>query len=120
MTLPDFGVCECEGGACEVNFSKSVYPECVEFDAKVAARKARLEEARKARQEGLGVSGGSAHPLPEHLGVKDLITLTQYEEEAINSILSCVDLDDLFGILEDLNLRDRVTFLAGFVVGRSI
>jgi hypothetical protein len=110
--LSDFGVCECEGGACEVNFSRPVDPEWAEFDAAVAARKATLEAARQ--------SGGSDHCLPERMGIKDLIALTPYEEEAINSILSCVDPDDIFGLLDDANLRDRVTFIAGFVVGRSI
>jgi len=109
--LSDFGVCECEGGACEVNFYRPVDPEWVEFDAKVAERKAMLEAVRQ--------SGGSG-PLPERMGIKDLIALTPYEEEAINSILSCVDPDDIFGLMEDLNSRDRITFMAGFVVGRSI
>lgn len=86
--------------------------EWAEFDAKVAARKAKREEATKAT--------GSNRRLPERMGIKDLIALTPYEEEAINSILSCVDPDDIFGLLENLNLRDRVTFIAGFVVGRSI
>jgi hypothetical protein len=116
--LSDFGVCE--GGSCEVNFSRPVDPEWAEFDAKVAARKARLEEARKTRREELGLSDGSGYRPPERGGIKDLIALTSYEEEAINSILSCVDPDDLFGLLEDLNSRDRITFIAGFVVGRSI
>jgi hypothetical protein len=110
--LTDFGVCECEGGACEVNFSRPVDPEWADFDAKVAARKAKLEEATNAT--------GSGRPLPERLGIKDLIALTPYEEEAINSILSCIDPDDIFGLMEDLNSRDRITFIAGFVVGRSI
>jgi hypothetical protein len=78
----------------------------------VAARKAKLEEVRQ--------SGESGRHLPKRRGIKDLIALTPYEEEAINSILSCVDPDDIFGLLEDLNLRDRITFIAGFVVGRSI
>jgi hypothetical protein len=108
--LSDFVVCE--GGVCEVNFSKPVDPEWAEFDAKVAARKAKLEAARH--------SSGPSHPLPERMGIKDLIALTPYEDEAINSILSCVDPDDIFGLLEDLNSRDRITFIAGFVVGRSI
>ena len=107
--LSDFGVCE--GGACEVNFSRPVDPEWAEFDAKVAERKAMLEAVRQ--------SGGSG-PHPERMGIKDLIALTPYEEEAINSILSCVDPDDIFGLMEDLNSRDRITFIAGFVVGRSI
>ncbi|MFA5380310.1 MAG: hypothetical protein WC455_31400 [Dehalococcoidia bacterium] len=110
--LSDFGVCECEGGACEVNFSRPVDPEWEEFDAKVAERKAKLDAVRQS-----GEFGGR---LPERLGIKDLIALTPYEEEAINSILSCVDPDDIFGLLEDLNSRDRITFIAGFVVGRSI
>lgn len=109
--LSDFGVCECEGGACEVNFSRPVDPEWAEFDAKVAARKAKLDAVRQSGESGC---------LPERLGIKDLIALTPYEEEAINSILSCVDPDDIFGLLEDLNSRDRITFIAGFVVGRSI
>jgi len=112
MTLSDFGVCECEGEAREVNFSKLVDPEWEEFDAKVAERKAKREEATNAT--------GSGRPLPERLGIKDLINVTPYEEEAINSILSCVDPDDIFGLLDDANMRDKITFLAGFVVGRSI
>ena len=117
--LSDFGVCE--GGVCEVNFSKPVDPEWAEFDAKVAARKAKLEAARQARLEDMGLSGQKeADLLPETFGIKDLIALTPYEEEAINSILSCVDPDDIFGLLEDLNSRDKITFIAGFVVGKSI
>ena len=108
--LSDFGIRE--GGACEISFSRPVDPKWAEFDAKVAVRKAKLEEATKAT--------GSNRHLPERRGIKDLIALTPYEEEAINSILGCVDPDDIFGLLEDLNLRDRVTFIAGFVVGRSI
>ena len=108
--LSDFGICE--GGACEVNFTRPVDPKWAEFDATVEARKARLEEAMKATK--------SNRRLPERMGIKDLIALTPYEEEAINSILSCVDPDDIFGLLDDANLRDRVTFIAGFVVGRSI
>lgn len=86
--------------------------EWAEFDAKVAERKAKLEGATKAT--------GSNRHLPERLGIKDLIAPTPYEEEAINSILSCIDPDDIFGLMEDLNSRDRITFLAGFVLGRSI
>jgi hypothetical protein len=108
--LSDFGIRE--GGACEISFSRPVDPKWAEFDAVVEARKAKLEAARQ--------SGESGNRLPERLGIKDLIALTPYEEEAINSILGCVDPDDIFGLLEDLNLRDRITFIAGFVVGRSI
>jgi hypothetical protein len=110
MTLSDFGVRE--GDAREDNFSKPVDPEWTEFDAKVAERKAKLKAAMKLN--------GSGHPLPKHIGIKDLISISEYEEEAINSILSCVDPDDVFGLLEDLNFRDKVTFIAVFVVGRSI
>ena len=108
--LSDFGVCE--GGACETNFTRLVDPECAEFDAKAAERKAKLEEATKAT--------GSTNHHPERLRIRDLIALTPYEEEAINSILGCIDPDDIFGLMEDLNSRDRITFIAGFVVGRSI
>jgi hypothetical protein len=110
MSLSDFGVGECE--ACEVNFTKLVDPEWAEFDKRVAARKAKLDAARQ--------SGEPGQRLPSRPGIKDLISISAYEEEAINSILSCVDPDDLFGLLEDLNLRDKVTFIAGFVLGRSI
>jgi len=116
--LSDFVVCE--GGVCEVNFTRPVDPEWAEFDAKVAARKAKLEKARKTRREELGLSDGSGYRPPERRGIKDRIALTPDEEEAINSILSYVDPDDIFGLLEDLNSRDRITFIAGFVLGRSI
>jgi len=108
--LSDFGVCE--GGECEVNFTGTIDPEWVEFDAKVEARKEKIRAA---------LNGAGKHPrLPERRGIKDLINVTPYEEEAINSILAWIDPDDIFGFLEDANMRDRITFIAGFVVGRSI
>ena len=112
MNLSDFGVCE--GGACEVNFSKAANPEFVEFDEKVASRRAWMESLLAERKKDSGITE------PERSSLIDLLRLTETEVSNVNKVLEFVNPDDVFFVVDVLSPAEKAAFIAGFAVGRSI